>query len=150
MQSLVLGATPIRDVSRRQLFSTPIAHIISQPFAQSQQQPVAAQQITATTSAGTFIRHIQVDGNQRATQLGTITGTTFTDNTKLDVIWTSDGATESVDPANLEAYNPVATTSTSAQQQQQQTPRTTLEILQPTLQRQYTLTKSKRFWMMSW
>ena len=90
--------------------------------------------VDKNAKVGTLVKHVQVVGNSRSAQIGVVTGNAPLDGDMLTVLWTNDGATESVDPINLAiATAPQAQTST-----QQSTPTASvLSSIQPVLQRKY-------------
>ena len=57
--------------------------------------------VSVTTAKGTLVTHIEIDDAQRSGEVGVVLTPNSSDQTKLDILWTSDGATEAVDPANL-------------------------------------------------
>ena len=90
MNSLVLGLTPLRTTprarpSRRRLaFATPSSQVNSA----SQDSPTFT---TEQTPVGTLVKHATGDSSG---QIGVVVSRKMSDQTKLDIIWTSDGATE--------------------------------------------------------
>ena len=147
MHSMILGATPIRTKSRRRLFrtpststpitpapvraSTPASAVVAAPA------PAPANAITIESKPGTLIQHAEITGNARSNQLGVIVSKNVTDANKLDVLWTTDGTTEPMAPAFLNAYD-ITATNEAAQAPATTSGRTAAAVqLQPELQQQY-------------
>jgi hypothetical protein len=128
MHSMILGTTPLKTKSQRRLFGTPA--VTPPAAATTTQVPASAvlSVITATTSAGTLVKHVKLAEATRSEQLGVVVGTTVSDTSKVDILWTTDGKTEGMAPQLLSAYR-VPTSSTPAPTTAQ------ASILQPTLQR---------------
>ena len=130
IHSMILGTTPLKTKSQRRLFGTPA--VTSQAVAATTPVPtsVASSPITATTKAGTLVKHVKLAEAARSEQLGVVVGTTVSDTSKVDILWTTDGKTEGMAPQLLSAYtvptpsNPAPTTAPAS-------------TLQPALQRQY-------------
>ena len=132
MQSLVLGATPVRTVSRRRLFSTPTTQTPAQPSA-TQSAPIITV-VDRNARVGTLVKHIQAVGNTRSEQIGVVTGNAALDTDMLSILWTNDGATESVDPINLVNATALQTQTSTVQAAPTAS---ALSRIQPALQRKY-------------
>ena len=116
---MILGATPIRTKSRRRLFRTPststpitpapVRALTPASAVVAAPAPAPANAITIESKPGTLIQHAEITGNARSNQLGVIVSKNVTDANKLDVLWTTDGTTEPVAPAFLNACDLTST-----------------------------------------
>ena len=108
IRTSVIGSTPIRTTSSRPLrrrldYETP------QRNAQQTPTEANAADVTMTTRQGTLVKHINDFDSDRSDKIGVITDVTAgPEPTTLDVLWTDDGSTTSVLPANLRIYDPSA------------------------------------------
>ena len=105
IRTSVIGSTPIRTTSSRPLrrrldYETPQRN--------TQQTPTEANvtDVTMATRQGTLVKHINDFDSDRSGKIGVITNATAgPDPTTLDVLWTDDGSTTAILPANLRIYD---------------------------------------------